>query len=132
MPKWKKGQSGNPNGRPPKIRSLTLALKDVSEGEVYNIKGKSIRRKDLLAEMIWQSLLEGKTVFSDGRVLPVEDTGEWVNLVKFVFTQIDGPPVKQEHIQVTTVNPDEVRRFIIDKVDSLSTTLEIEDSKNGH
>jgi len=58
---WKEGQSGNPNGRPPKGYSITEWFKEMlnSKPEVKEAIGKSIMKKALEGDttaqkMVWQ------------------------------------------------------------------------------
>lgn len=100
MPKnlWQPGQSGNPKGRPPKARALTEILERAGSATV-EVEGKRISGKRLVARLVWEALTTG--VLS----LPIEPgappvrrvigSDEWITLAKWVFAQIDGPPVAQ-------------------------------------
>lgn len=78
-PNWKKGVSGNPNGRPRRGNTLTdilkehLEIKDV-EIEDENGKIKKITRKNALAEKLIIVALGGD-----------------VSAIKYIFDRIDGP-----------------------------------------
>lgn len=52
-PRWKKGQSGNPKGRPPRKLSITEALRDAGEA---NDAARFVE----LAEVIWQAAVRGE------------------------------------------------------------------------
>lgn len=71
MSQWKKGQSGNPNGRPKKGQALTEILAEL--GNLEGAEGKT--RAELLAEALWQKALEGDLV-----------------AIKYIYDRIDGTP----------------------------------------
>jgi hypothetical protein len=52
---WKRGQSGNPRGRPPVRRSITDALRQLSEERVDETR----TRVQALADVLWKLALEG-------------------------------------------------------------------------
>ena len=90
--RWKKGQSGNPGGRP-KGESITARLRRVLEGE-HN--GRVLL--DLLAERIAKEALSGKHAF-----------------VKEVLDRLDGPVNQKREAD----GPSEVR-IIVEDVHGLS------------
>jgi len=91
MPKvstsWKKGQSGNPNGRPKKGYSITEWFREMldSKPEVKDAIGKSIMKKALEGDtaaqkMVWQ--------YMDGMPSQnLELTGKNGEDIKFVVTR---------------------------------------------
>lgn len=87
---WKKGQSGNPNGRPPKSRALSEILEKTGNQSV-EVDGKKIAGKRLIAFLLWQVATTGQASFPDGTVLSVSPR-DWLDIVKFIYTQVDGPP----------------------------------------
>jgi hypothetical protein len=95
MPKWTKGQSGNPYGRPPKDRMLSsiLAAKANDQtGEVTN--------KDLVAARLWQFATSGH-VELDGQTLKADSVTEWLNAVRWIYNHIDGPaPVHEPQEEI--------------------------------
>lgn len=87
------GQSGNPNGRPPKEQSLTHILSIVAE-ETSNLtpgSPKQYQYKEILAHYIWQAAVFGKFRFRDGRLVAFEGD-DWLKLVKWLYDRIDGLP----------------------------------------
>lgn len=90
---WQKGQSGNPNGRPPKNRALTELLERIGNTTV-EVDGKKIAQKRVVAELLWSGARTGKIQFLDGPLLTL-DFGQWKGLIDFLWYQIDGPPKVQ-------------------------------------
>jgi hypothetical protein len=87
---WEKGKSGNPNGRPPKSRALTDILEKAGSQSV-EVDGKKVASKRIVASLLWQVATTGTATFPDGSILSVSPQ-DWIAVVKFLYTQIDGPP----------------------------------------
>ncbi len=91
---WKKGDpSPNPNGRPLKHRALTAILERAGSKTVDD-DGKSTSRRRVLARMVWEAATTGSVRFPDGKALKV-DAGDWFDVVKWIYSHIDGPPKQQ-------------------------------------
>lgn len=84
-----KGKSGNPHGRPPKKRALTELLQKAGNKKILTAEGE-VARKKLLADLAWQLATFGQVTFPDGRTVVVEDITEWGQIVKWIYTHIDG------------------------------------------
>ena len=104
MPKnlWKAGESGNPRGRPPKSRALTAILEKAGN-KALDVDGTRVAGKRLLAAMVWQLATTGKATFPDGTELQVSPR-DWLEVVKWLYTQIDGPPKAEQAIELTGAN----------------------------
>ncbi len=87
---FQKGQSGNPNGRPPKSRALTEIL-ERGGSKTVEIDGKHVSGKRLVSMYIWELATTGKVQF-EGRELRVSSVREWADIVKWIYSHIDGPP----------------------------------------
>ena len=87
---WKKGKSGNPRGRPPKARSLTRLLEACGETPLV-IEGKTLARKEALAERVWELVTTGKVTLGKS-VLEATSVAEWLAVVRWIYSHIDGPP----------------------------------------
>lgn len=87
---FRKGESGNPKGRPPKARGLSDILEKAGAAQV-DINGDKVSGKKLLARLLWQGALTG-AVEMPGGVIMVLQSDQWLGLVKFIYAQVDGPP----------------------------------------
>jgi hypothetical protein len=89
---FKKGQSGNPAGRPPSGAAYTEILRRAGNKTVeYN--GRKIARKRLVAEYLWQLVINRRVVFPDGTIVTPEPAA-WLDIVWRVLMQVDGLPVQ--------------------------------------
>lgn len=85
---WKKGQSGNKKGRPPKARALTEMI---AKAGAKKREGSKLTAYSEFAQRLWEGLTQGRIVFPDGRVMVLEPS-DFVSMSKMLLTQIDGPP----------------------------------------
>jgi hypothetical protein len=87
---FKRGQSGNRGGRPPKERALTTILAAAGHTTVP-VAGKRIAGQRLIAQLLWTVATTGQATLASGTILEVSP-GDWLALVKWLYSQIDGPP----------------------------------------
>lgn len=86
----KKGQTNNPNGRPPKSRQLTLILERALSRCVPDGDNKTARKR-ILARLVSEAATEGRATFPDGTVLQLAPR-DWMEFVKWIYAHVDGPP----------------------------------------
>ena len=98
---WEPGQSGNPNGRPK--RALTEILERAGAASVEE-DGKRLSGKRFVARCLWDIAKTGKCTLADGRELVAGPDG-WFDIVKFLYSQIDGPPPKDVNLGGQADNP---------------------------
>jgi len=84
---WKKGQSGNPLGRPK--RAFTEIL--VQHGDDMIIyKGDELTRKEVLGILLWQFVTAGRVEFGNV-TLEVASVRDWADTVRWIYAHLDGP-----------------------------------------
>jgi hypothetical protein len=93
-----KGRSGNPAGRPPKNRALTGILeRALAATQALPESERKVAAKQLLARYTVDAALTGRVPFDvpDADGVPAPGTlapREWLDLVKWLYSHIDGPP----------------------------------------
>lgn len=92
--RFQPGQSGNPKGRPKKDRALTTLLEAAGTRMVATDDGRMQLRKIAIAN-IWDAVTRGRVRFLDGYEMPLH-AKDYVELIKFLFTHIDGPAKPEE------------------------------------
>lgn len=100
---WVKGQSGNPSGRPVKNRALTGILERAGSKTV-EVNGKRVSGKRFMAQALFEVATTGQTVLANGREI-VAGPQAWLEIVKFIYSQVDGPPPKDVNLGGQADNP---------------------------
>lgn len=85
------GRTNNPNGRPPKNRSLSLIL-EASLGKTMEVEGKKVSGKRVLAELVTKAVTTGRVRFPDDTEESVISVKDWIGLAEWVYERIDGKP----------------------------------------
>ena len=114
-----KGKSGNPRGRPPKSRALTEILASAGKTKVLR-EGKEIPAQKLIAENLWRALVSGVIQLENGKTLAIANAEEYMGIVKFLHTQIDGPPPAALAVDLTSQG----QPLAISMVEVIKTTRE--------
>jgi hypothetical protein len=112
--RWAKGTSGNPDGRPPKGRTLAELLQKAL-GDTYLLNGQMLSRQEIMARLLADAVAFGRIEF------PPDRTGQqrihdltpqlWLDMVKLVLSHIDGPP--QPSVSHLTSELDAMLDFVI-------------------
>ena len=109
---WKKGQSGNPNGRPKKGYALTDMLTRELNKLAYDIDGKRHRNKTILTRVAVEAATTGSITFPkvspSGEVHAVTrrlEPRDWMTWVKFLFDRVEGPSTQKLELSGTGGGP---------------------------
>jgi hypothetical protein len=88
--RFKKGESGNPAGRPPKERAMTLILEtEASKEMIY--KGEELPKKVIVARIALDLLTKGRAELADGTVYEM-GARDWGDMLRWFYNHVDGPP----------------------------------------
>lgn len=111
----------NRKGRDPKSRAMTEILERVGSSTVER-EGKRISGKRLIAKLMWELATTGQVKFGD-RVIKVTSAREWKDIVKEIYSQVDGPP--RSGLDITSGGETIGQTFELDKLtDEELRTLE--------
>lgn len=88
--RWQPGESGNPAGRAPRARDLTAILRKAGD-ELVEVNGKKrrVKRKVVLARLIWQGVSTGLVTFPDSSTIEIKGQA-WLDLLKWLYRHIEG------------------------------------------
>ena len=88
-----KGRTNNPNGRPPKAKSLTTMLEKAlaRTRQVGDVRKSG---KAIVTEMIDRALTTGRIKFPDDVEDSVLSVRDWIDFVKWAYERIDGKPAQ--------------------------------------
>lgn len=84
------GQSGNPNGRPPKERTYA----DLINKALAHKASNGIQRKKILSELIAQAATEGRVTFPGEEKPSVLSMSEWRQFTKDLLSHLEPPPMQ--------------------------------------
>lgn len=101
-PNWRPGVSGNPSGRPKKGRTWTDLLDKAGRRMLTLPDGSRVSAKRQIAKNLIDLALTTRTTLIDETVIAVADSEDWFNVIKFLYSQIDGPPKQDVDIDVSS------------------------------
>jgi len=86
---FKKGESGNPNGRPSNGRSIAVRIRQEFEKTHPDADGKKRKGTIILGGLLAEAILTGEVRLTSKKKLELAPR-EWFELTKFVAVHIDG------------------------------------------
>ncbi len=87
----KAGEVRNPNGRPPKEKSLTHLIRQGGSSRVVLHNGRKVNRSKALSEMLWNAVLTGNLVTLEGEEIKL-GAKDLIGLAHSLLNRIDGMP----------------------------------------
>ena len=70
-------------------------IKELNSLSYASSVGKRVRKKAYLMSMLTDLALQRRTVTMDGEEITVDDTKEWLDVVKTLLNHIDGSPTQE-------------------------------------
>jgi hypothetical protein len=87
---FKKGESGNPSGRPPKSRALSDLLDKTLNKPVVTPDGR-VSGKRVLARHVVEVITTGKITFPGDESASVVGIKDWMEFVKWAYQYLEPP-----------------------------------------
>lgn len=73
-------------------RLLADLLRGRARDETYIAAlGDKLSYAEYAATMLWDLVVHGKAMYSDGEAIEISDTEEWLKITRFLFSHLDGP-----------------------------------------
>lgn len=110
---YKKGESGNLSGRPPKSRALSDILAATLSKTIETDEGK-IAGKRLLASLVIDGITTGKVKFPGDEVASTLGMKDWIEFVKWAYQYLDPPITK-----IAPTTPDGTNPYMSADMDEL-------------
>lgn len=95
--RWEPGQSGNPQGRARKNKTMTDILETALSKTVDTEDGK-VGGKRLLASLVTEAVTTGKVTFPGDELPSTIGVKDWTEFVKWIYERIDGKPTEKHEL----------------------------------
>lgn len=92
---FKKGESGNPSGRPPKSRALSDMLEKTLAKTIPTKDGK-VSGKRVLASLVVEGITTGRVTFPGEEQPSTISVKDWIEFVKWAYQYLEPPITRQE------------------------------------
>ena len=89
------GRTNNPNGRPPKSKSLTTVL-DKALGRTLEVDGRKVSGKRVLANLVAEALTTGRFKFPGDETVSVISVKDWIEFAKWAYQYLEPPAQRVE------------------------------------
>ena len=86
-----KGRTNNPNGRPPKAKSLSTML-EKALARTRDVGDRRVSGKQIVTEMIDRALTTGRVRFPEDTEESILSVKDWIDFVKWAYERVDGKP----------------------------------------
>lgn len=83
----------------PPGRVLTEVLLRGAEMLTHDRNGTEVSNKELLAKLVWEAVTTGEVHFQGADCIVLAKR-EWVDTVRFIYNQVDGPPKKAMDLNI--------------------------------
>jgi hypothetical protein len=74
--------------------------------------GKKTAARQVLARCVWELATRGKTQLPNGLAIGLDEDKDWLDVVKFIYSQIDGPPKQEIGLDFTRMTDAQLKTFI--------------------
>lgn len=102
-PKWIKGYTANPKGRPKNKKSLTWQLEQHVKQLTIDADGNKIEKSELMAKLVTDAILTGSVVLynpeTDSEKTLNFNAITWSKMVQWTYKQVEGNKPQDVNIE---------------------------------